>query len=74
MQSGNVIFDHDKCKGCLLCVEFCPKDILVQDKQSINKAGYNIIKVTDMDLCIGCGLCAIMCPDSVITVEVKKHE
>ena len=74
MQSGKVTFDHDKCKGCLLCVEFCPKDILYQDKKSMNKAGYNMIKVTEMDQCIGCGLCAIMCPDSVITVEVKKHE
>ncbi len=73
MPKGNVKFDYDKCKGCLLCVEFCPKDILYQDKKELNKSGYNIIKVTDMDQCIGCGLCAVMCPDSVITVEVEKH-
>ena len=72
MPKGRVTFDEDKCKGCLLCVEFCPTHILYQDKNDLNKAGYNIIKVSDMDRCIGCGICAMMCPDSVITVEVEK--
>lgn len=72
MPKGKVTFEEDKCKGCLLCVEFCPKEILFQDKNTMNNAGYNLIKVTDMDQCIGCGLCAVMCPDSVITVEVEK--
>lgn len=71
MPKGHVEFDYDKCKSCLLCVEFCPKEILYQDKDELNKAGYNVIKVTDMDRCIGCGLCAVMCPDSVIKVEVE---
>ena len=72
MPKGKVTFDEHLCKGCLLCVEFCPKHILYQDKTAMNSAGYNLIKVTDMDQCIGCGLCAVMCPDSVITVEVEK--
>ncbi len=73
MPKGKVTFDYHECKGCLLCVEFCPKEILYQDKKELNDAGYNIIKVTDMDQCTGCGICAMMCPDSVITVEVEKH-
>lgn len=67
---GKVTFDYEKCKGCLLCVSFCPVKILYMDKNTINKSGYNIIKVTEMDKCIACTQCATMCPDSVITVEV----
>lgn len=56
----------------MLCVEFCPQKILFQDKTTLNKAGYNIIRISDPDKCIGCAFCAIMCPDSVITVEVDR--
>ncbi|MFA6800598.1 MAG: 4Fe-4S binding protein [Acholeplasmataceae bacterium] len=70
MAKGIVTFEQEKCKGCNLCVEYCPKHILYQDKKEFNEAGYNIIKISNPDLCIGCAFCAIMCPDSVIKVEV----
>lgn len=72
MAKGFVSFKDDKCKGCSVCVHFCPVKILYQDKQAMNQSGYNLIRVTDMSKCIGCSFCAIMCPDSVITVEVDK--
>jgi len=72
MPKGKVTFDYERCKGCLLCVEYCPKHILYQDMETLNKSGYNIIKVSEPDKCIGCAFCAMMCPDSVITVEVDK--
>ncbi|OQX93315.1 MAG: 2-oxoacid:acceptor oxidoreductase [Tenericutes bacterium 4572_104] len=72
MPKGKVTFDDERCKGCLLCVEACPQNILYQDMNTLNKNGYNIIKVSEPDKCIGCAFCAMMCPDSVITVEVKK--
>jgi len=72
MARGKVTFDVERCKGCLLCVENCPQGILYQDMDTLNKSGYNIIKVSEPDKCIGCAFCAMMCPDSVITVEVDK--
>ncbi len=72
MPKGKVTFNYELCKGCLLCVDVCPTKILYQDKETLNKKGYNIIKVSDPDKCIGCGFCAMMCPDSVIKVEVNK--
>jgi 2-oxoglutarate ferredoxin oxidoreductase subunit delta len=70
MPKGKLTFDYEKCKGCMLCVAFCPVKILYADKGTLNRAGYNIIKLTDEDKCIGCATCALMCPDSVIKVEV----
>ena len=72
MPKGKVTFDYEYCKGCVLCVEYCPKGILYQDMETLNKKGYNIIRVSEPDKCIGCAFCAMMCPDSVIKVEVDK--
>jgi 2-oxoglutarate ferredoxin oxidoreductase subunit delta len=72
MPKGKLTFEYDKCKGCGICVAFCPVKILYLDKASLNKNGYNIIKMTDSEKCIGCAQCATMCPDSVISVEVYE--
>lgn len=74
MPKGRVYFDNEKCKGCNLCVTFCPVKILQLDHENLNSKGYNTVKVLDMDKCIGCAFCAIMCPDSVITVEKLKEK
>jgi 2-oxoglutarate ferredoxin oxidoreductase subunit delta len=69
LPKGKITFNTEKCKGCLLCVEACPKKILAPDKSKMNDKGYNLIMVTNPGECIGCAFCAMMCPDSVITVE-----
>lgn len=65
---AKVTFDKDVCKGCLLCVEACPKRIIELSK-GINSKGYNYAEVNQQDKCTGCASCARMCPDCVITVE-----
>ena len=64
-----VTIDIDRCKGCGMCVEACPKKILILDKNTINIKGYYPSKCIDMDACIGCAFCATMCPDVCIEVE-----
>ena len=73
MPKGEVFFDYERCKGCQLCVAFCPVKILTQDTVTLNRQGYNVIRVTDKEKCIGCASCAIVCPDSVITVRMVDH-
>mgnify|MGYP001449873109 CR=1 FL=1 len=69
MPRGVVTFQDDRCKGCGLCVNACPKGIVALDTRRINAKGYNPAYVTDMSQCIACGFCAMMCPDVVIAVE-----
>lgn len=68
-KKGKVTFDVERCKGCGLCINACPKKILAFDDKFINKKGYHPATCIDMDNCIACISCATMCPDQVITVE-----
>jgi 2-oxoglutarate ferredoxin oxidoreductase subunit delta len=49
------------CKGCEICVTFCPKDVLVMEGGKV--------KVARLEDCIKCMLCELRCPDFAITVE-----
>ena len=60
--------DVDRCKGCGLCIDACPKKILELDTERINIKGYHPIHVVDEEKCISCASCARMCPDLVFTV------
>ena len=49
------------CKGCGICVAFCPKKALSLDDEG--KACHN------PELCVECGMCEQYCPDLAVTVE-----
>ncbi len=56
----------DWCKGCGICVAFCPKSVLeldAQDKVSVARA----------EDCICCRLCELRCPDMAIEVVVEQE-
>lgn len=48
------------CKGCRICVEFCPKDVLEM------KGFYASVK--NIEACISCMQCELRCPDFAIKV------
>ncbi len=70
-KKGRVVFNEERCKGCELCVEACPKKIVkISDK--INSQGYQPATVEEMEKCIACAMCARICPDLVIEVFEEK--
>lgn len=66
---AKLTFKTDFCKGCGLCVDACPKQVLALAKDKINKKGHYPVEAVHPDKCIGCAFCATMCPDCVIMVE-----
>jgi 2-oxoglutarate ferredoxin oxidoreductase subunit delta len=61
------------CKGCKLCVEACPQDVIALDMERLTPKGYHPAKLAK-DGCTGCGICAIVCPDAAIQVYREKPE
>lgn len=57
---------EDWCKGCGICVEFCPKDVLELKDGKIH--------IKDIESCIKCGLCELRCPDYAIYLEGCDNE
>lgn len=66
---NRVTFREDRCKGCELCVDACPKHIIALAKDRLNAKGFSPAEIIDQEACIGCAFCATRCPDVVITVE-----
>lgn len=61
------IIDAQRCKGCGLCVDVCPKKVLeISDK--VSPKGYFPAFQARPEDCIHCTLCCVMCPDVAITI------
>ena len=64
---AEIKINREKCKGCELCVFFCPKNCITMD-DSINSRGYQPTCFAKKDECTGCAICAQVCPDVAIEV------
>jgi 2-oxoglutarate ferredoxin oxidoreductase subunit delta len=51
------------CKGCRICVEFCPPKVLAMDP------GEDYPRVVLPDKCTACHFCDTHCPDLAIVVR-----
>ena len=67
--ANKLTFKTDNCKGCGLCVDVCPKQVLALAEDQINKKGHHPVVALNIEDCIGCAFCATMCPDCIIKVE-----
>ena len=73
---GEVYVVEERCKGCGLCIAFCPKHVLVQSDR-INEKGYHppeLVERPPTDICIGCGMCERICPDFAIFVKTDNDK
>ncbi len=64
LKSHNI--NRDWCKGCGICVHFCPKKVLELDAEEKAVAG-------DTEACIVCRLCELRCPDLAIEIETETE-
>ena len=59
-KNKSLIQNLDWCKGCNICVAFCPKQVLeVKNEKCV---------IARPDDCIYCGMCELRCPDNAIFI------
>jgi 2-oxoglutarate ferredoxin oxidoreductase subunit delta len=73
MDTSKAFLNAERCKGCGLCVAFCPKKTLAVGSK-LNTRGYCPPEITDNGQCTGCGFCVMMCPDLAIELHEESHE
>jgi 2-oxoglutarate ferredoxin oxidoreductase subunit delta len=56
---------ESRCKGCGLCVAFCPRGVLKMSEK-FNQKGYHPPYVEDSSACVGCNFCEEVCPEFAI--------
>ncbi len=62
------------CKGCEICAEVCPKEVLHM-AIALDRWEGSIVEVVNMEACNACMLCEYQCPDFAIEVyNVKKEK
>jgi Pyruvate/2-oxoacid:ferredoxin oxidoreductase delta subunit len=58
---GLVVVDSDLCKGCALCVLYCPPTVLAMST-GLNPHGYHPATYAGAG-CTGCAICFYVCPE-----------
>ncbi|RPH93564.1 4Fe-4S dicluster domain-containing protein [candidate division KSB1 bacterium] len=61
------------CKGCRICVDLCPNNVLVMVEVPDRWEG-SIARVADIEACNGCGICEVECPDFAISVYAPEKK
>jgi 2-oxoglutarate ferredoxin oxidoreductase subunit delta len=67
---GTITVDPERCKGCDICVHYCPPRVLRLSGRR-NSLNHRVVELFDEERCTGCEICAKVCPDMAI-VEVWR--
>ncbi|MDP7547283.1 MAG: 4Fe-4S binding protein [Alphaproteobacteria bacterium] len=68
---GSITIDEERCKGCDICVEYCPPHVLRLSDQR-NSLNHLVVELFDEANCTGCEICARVCPDMAITQVFRE--
>lgn len=55
--------DRDSCKGCRICLKYCPQNAIEMKDGKAEIRG---------DICIGCGECVIICENKAIKIDFNE--
>ncbi len=64
---GQVYLIPVRCKGCRICIELCPQQVL-RESETVNAKGYHLPEVVPEKngACVHCEFCTMVCPEFAI--------
>ncbi len=67
---GVVYLIPDRCKGCKMCIHFCPTQALMISENT-NAKGYHYPKLSPgkENHCVNCEFCTMICPEFAIYTQ-----
>jgi len=68
-----IYLNEEFCSGCGICIEFCPKKVLISSS-SLSRRGVFPPVVNKIEECTECRICELYCPDFAIAVEGDNDE
>ncbi|MBW6458696.1 MAG: 4Fe-4S dicluster domain-containing protein [FCB group bacterium] len=72
MASNRVLIRVDDCKGCGLCIDACPVNVL-GFAEELNAMGYRPARYTG-EGCTACGTCFYTCPEPMAITVIRNVE
>lgn len=69
--TGKIHVIEERCKGCALCVEFCPCGVL-EMSEAFNRKGYHPPLVVEPAACVACQFCEEVCPEFAIYCVLEE--
>lgn len=68
-----ITVDSERCKGCNICIEFCPKKVFVKSEK-YSKKGVRVPDPVNVENCTVCRLCELLCPDMALDVDDESSK
>ncbi|MBN2258476.1 MAG: 4Fe-4S binding protein [Anaerolineaceae bacterium] len=69
---GKLIWDPDKCSGCMLCVKDCPANAI--ELFVIDRANKRFVMRYNPDKCIYCAQCVMSCRSNAMSMANDQWE
>lgn len=71
---GRLYLIPERCKGCHLCIHFCPCNVL-QISTTANGRGYHLPEIASgkESACVHCQFCSLICPEFAIFSEEEAQ-
>ncbi|NIS82850.1 MAG: 4Fe-4S dicluster domain-containing protein [Anaerolineales bacterium] len=71
---GIVYLIPERCKGCRICIDLCPQQVL-QVSSGTNTKGYHYPEIAPgkENSCVYCDFCTMVCPEfAIFTQEASE--
>jgi NAD(P)H-quinone oxidoreductase subunit I len=69
---GKLLWDHQRCSGCGLCVKDCPSNAI--EVVTIDRANKRFVMVYRVDKCTYCAQCVVNCRFKCLEMSAEDWE